>query len=114
MSNKIGINISIDVKKLDKNKFFVSQKTGATYADLTIFIDPDNPDQYDNHGFITQSVTKEEKAQGVKGVILGNGKVFWREGGQSNQNQVNNNHNQVDRTQSSNQAVDNFDDDIPF
>ena len=100
---------SIDVKKLDKNKFFVSQKTGATYADLTIFIDPDNEDQYGNHGFITQSVTKEEKAQGVKGVIVGNGKVFWREGGQSNQQP-----NQVDRTQSSNQAVDDGLESIPF
>ena len=112
MSNKIGINISIDVKKLDKSKFFVSQKTGATYADLTIFVDPDNEDRYGNHGFITQSITKEEKAQGVKGVILGNGKVFWREGGQAAQAKDNGYEsipNQVDRPQEQS-----FDDDIPF
>jgi hypothetical protein len=40
---------------------------------------------------ITQDVTKDEKAQGVKGNILGNGKVFWVENGQApqqaNQNQ---------------------------
>jgi single-strand DNA-binding protein len=36
---------------------------------------------------ITQDVSKEEKAQGIKGNILGNGKVFWKEGGQAPQAQ---------------------------
>jgi hypothetical protein len=34
---------------------------------------------------VTQDVSKDEKAKGVKGNILGNGKVFWVEGGQAPQ-----------------------------
>ena len=66
-------------------------KEGAQYLDATIFVNMDELDQYGNSGMITQDVSKEEKAQGVKGNILGNGKVFWVENGQApqqaNQNQ---------------------------
>ena len=36
----------------------------------------DEPDQYGNNGMIVESVTKEEKAGGVKGAILGNVKII--------------------------------------
>jgi len=36
---------------------------------------------------ITQDVSKDEKAQGVRGNILGNCKLFWTEGGQAPQQQ---------------------------
>lgn len=72
---KIGISIKLDVTKIDKNRLFKGAK--GTYLDLTTFIDTDNPDQYQNHGFIAQSVSKEEKAQRVQTPILGNCKVFW-------------------------------------
>ena len=42
-------------------------------------------DQYGNSGMITQDVTKEEKAQNIKGNILGNCKLFWNENGQAPQ-----------------------------
>ena len=67
---KIGISISIDVSKIDKTRLFKGKK--GTYMDLTAFIDLDNKDQYDNNGFISQSVNKEEKANGVQTPILGN------------------------------------------
>ena len=79
---KIGVNFKIDVTKLDKNRFFKG-KNGAVYADLTGFIDIENQDQYGNNGFITQQTSKEEREQGVKLPILGNSKVFYKDGGRA-------------------------------
>jgi len=72
---KIGISISIDVTKIDKTRLFHGKK--GIYMDLTTFIDTTNPDQYDQHGFISQTVNKEEREQGIKSPILGNCKVFF-------------------------------------
>lgn len=80
---KIGVNIKIDVSKIDKSRLFQGKK--GTYLDLTAFIDPDNPGQYGDHGMISQATTKEEREQGVKTPILGNCKVFFKEGGQAPQ-----------------------------
>jgi len=73
--SKIGINISIDVTKIDKSRLFQGKK--GTYLSLTTFIDSESPDQYDNHGFISQSTEKEEREAGVQTPILGNCKVFY-------------------------------------
>lgn len=75
---KIGVNLKIDVTKLDKTKFFKA-KTGAVYADLTVFIDPNHEDQYGYHGGITQALTKDERDANVKPKYLGNAKVFWKD-----------------------------------
>lgn len=72
---KLGIALKIDVTKLDKSRFFTGAR--GTYVDLTLFIDTDNPSQYGDHGGITQSLTKEERANGLKLPYVGNGKVFW-------------------------------------
>ena len=74
--SKIGISIKLDVKKLDKARFFAAQ-SGALYVDLTMFLDPDNEGQYGDHGFATKSTSKEERDQGVQMPILGNGKIFY-------------------------------------
>jgi len=84
MSNKIGVNLSIDVKSIEKARL-VNHQNGKTYLNMTVFIDPDSPDQYGQHGMITQDVSKEEKAGGVKGAILGNAKVFWKDNAQQQQ-----------------------------
>ena len=68
------ISISIDVTKLDKTRFYVGKK--GTYANLTFRLN-DEPDQYGNHGFIAEAVSKEERESGMRGTILGNGKVVW-------------------------------------
>jgi len=77
---KIGISIKIDVSKIDKARLFKGEK--GNYLDLTTFIDTDEAGQYGDHGFISQSVTKDERAQGINGNILGNCKVFFTEGTQ--------------------------------
>jgi len=73
---KIGVSLKIDVKKIDKARLFAAQ-SGALYVDLTMFLDTDNVGQYGDHGFITQSTTKEEREQNVQMPILGNGKIFY-------------------------------------
>ena len=81
--SKIGVTLKIDVTKIDKDRLFVGQK--GKYLDATVFIDTAGLDQYGNSGMITQDVSKDERAQGVKGNILGNCKVFWSENGQAPQ-----------------------------
>ncbi len=74
---KVGISVSIDVTKIEKARLFKGAK--GTYLDLTAFIDLDEQGQYGDNGMIVQSVSKEERQQGVKGPILGNVKVFYRD-----------------------------------
>lgn len=98
---KIGVKLKIDVTNIEKARLFKGKK--GTYLDATAFIDVDNKDQYDNNGMITQDVTKEEKNNGVKGAILGNVQVFWREEQQQSQTAT-----------KVSQVEDDFNDDIPF
>ena len=77
---KLGITVRVDVTKIDKARLFKGAK--GTYLDLTTFIDTEELDKYDNNGFISQSLSKEERDQGVKTPILGNCKVFYKDGGQ--------------------------------
>jgi hypothetical protein len=81
--SKIGLSLKINTSQIDMNRLFAGAK--GNYLDCTIFVDLAELDQYGNSGMVTQDVSKEEKAQGVKGNILGNGKVFWVEGGQAPQ-----------------------------
>ena len=83
--SKIGVSLKINVSQIEKARLFAGQK--GHYLDATVFIDLDQLDQYGNSGMITQDVSKDEKAQGVKGPILGNCKVFWSENGQAPQAQ---------------------------
>ena len=83
--SKIALSLKINVSQIDKARLFAGQK--GKYLDATIFVDLSELDQYGNSGMITQDVSKEEKQQGVKGNILGNGKVFWVENGQAPQQQ---------------------------
>ena len=78
---KIGIAIKVDVSKIDKARLFKGAK--GTYLECTTFIDTENPGQFGDHGFISQDVSKEERAQGAKGNILGSCKIFYTAAGQS-------------------------------
>ena len=85
--SKIALSLKIDLAKMDMTRIF-NGKNGAQYLDATIFVDMEQLDQYGNSGMITQSVSKDEKSQGIKGNILGNGKLFWVENGQAPQAQA--------------------------
>lgn len=64
------IVLKIDVTKIDKNHLF--QGKSGKYMDCILSENKDGPDQYGNAGFIAQSVSKEAKASGVRGPIIGN------------------------------------------
>jgi hypothetical protein len=117
---KIGVELKIDVTKINKQLLFSGAK--GTYLDATVFIDIDEKDQYDNNGMITQKVPKD----GVKnsGAILGNCKVFWNDG-QSQAPQAQQQPQQYQQQappqnqpsgvhQQAPNIPDGFDDDIPF
>ena len=126
--SKVALSLKINVSQIDKMRLFSGQK--GKYLDCTIFVDLDQLDQYGNSGMITQDVTKEEKVQGIKGNILGNGKVFWKEATQAQQapqqqvqQQQQAPQQQSQARQQTNQAVQqnvntngpiDFDDSIPF
>ena len=77
---KIAVSLRIDVTKIDKARLYKGAK--GTYLDAVAFIDLADEDQYGNAGMITQAVSKEEKAAGERGEILGNSKIIWRDEGQ--------------------------------
>lgn len=104
--SKIGVNFKVDVTKLDKSRFFKGQK--GTYVDLTCFIDPENPGEHGDHGFITQQQTKAERDNKQQMPILGNVKVFWQEEQQQAPPQA------PQQAPPQQPPQDNFDDSIPF
>lgn len=107
---KVGVSLKIDVTKIDKDRLFKGQK--GTYLDATVFVDIDEADQYGNNGMITQNVSKEERQAGTRGEILGNCKVFYRDGleaqGQAYQQQGG------QQRAPDPGGFDDFDDQIPF
>ena len=97
---KIGVELNIDVTKIDKSKIFAGKK--GKYLTMTAFIDIDNKGQYGDNGMITHKKDDGES----NGAILGNAKVFWKDEAQP----------QAPTQPGSNQApeLDSFDDDMPF
>lgn len=109
---KIGVNLKIDVKKIDKARLFRGQK--GTYLDAQCFIELEEFDQYGNSGMITQCVSQQERQQGIKGEILGNCKVFWNDSQPMPQQQAQQPQYQPPQQPPSFQPVDTPQDDIPF
>jgi single-stranded DNA-binding protein len=72
---KQSISISIDVSKIDKSALYISPKNGKKYLSIMLKI-REEKDQYGYDGFIAQEISKERKAAGEKGPILGNAKIM--------------------------------------
>ncbi len=68
-----NISLKINVKDIDKTKLYVGEK--GVYLDAVIIM-RDDDDQYGNIGMIVQNTTEEERAQNIKGTILGNAKII--------------------------------------
>ena len=62
------LNVSINCDKIDKSKIFAGKK--GNYLDLTLIPTPDN--KYGSSHMVVQSSSKEDRAKGIKGEILGN------------------------------------------
>lgn len=108
---KIGFNISVDVTRLDKSRFYKGKK--GTYAKLTCFVDTEAVSQYGDHGTITQELSKEDRDNGVKLPILGNAKIFWQDGQSKSTN--NQQYSKPEpQSKQSNEYDDGESSDIPF
>ncbi len=103
---KLGISIKIDVTKIDKARLFKGAK--GTYLDLTTFIDTEVEGTYGDHGFISQSTSKEERENNVQTAILGNCTVFSKK---ESDNQQEESYNPEPRSQG---KTEDEDGDIPF
>ena len=74
------ITLSIDVTKIPRDRIIPGKKPcndghTAKYLSLVLFENRDGTDAYGNDGFVSVSVTKEERESGVRGPIIGN----WKE-----------------------------------
>lgn len=107
----LGVNLNIDLAKLDKTRF-VKGKNGAIYCDLTMFLKPDEPGQYGDHGGIQIKQNEAESASKEKMPYVGNGKVFWAK--KSEGYSAPSSHQNVDSTAASAAKTALVDDDIPF
>ena len=105
---KIGVNFKINLSKLDKSRFFRAN-SGDIYANFTSFVDTENTDRFDNHGAITQGLTKEERQAKVKAPFVGNSKIFWKDSPKG-ENTPTTNQNQQEYSQQG----ERFDDPLPF
>ena len=76
--SKVGVNISNNLSKLDKSRFF--QGKNGLYLDLTTFINLDEQDQYGKNGIVKQSTKKDEN---IDLPIAGDVKIFWSDGQQA-------------------------------
>jgi len=74
----VGISVRIDMKKIDEKRIYKGQK--GDYLDLTTFVNLDEKDQYGNNGFVSQSVSKEEREAKEAKTYLGNVQVVWTNG----------------------------------
>lgn len=63
------LSYQINVSKIDKNRLYVGEK--GVYLSGVIVIH-DEPDQYNQNGFMTQDITEDERKTGMKSPILGN------------------------------------------
>lgn len=70
------ITCKLDVTKIDKSKLFKGEK--GTYLDIVLI---ETPNGKYGDWMVCQSVSKEERAAGVRGAILGNGKNFEKRSG---------------------------------
>jgi hypothetical protein len=111
--DSLGVNLNIDLTKLDKSRF-IKGKNGAIYCDLTMFLKPDTPTQYGDHGGIQIKQNETESASKEKMPYVGNGKVFWAK--KSEGYSAPSAHQNVDSGAASaaKTALDDLNDDIPF
>ena len=105
---KIGVEVSIDVTKIEKARLYQGQK--GKYLTMTTFIDVDQVDQYGNNGFIAHKKGQDEQNNAP---ILGNVKVFWSDARQAQQAPQQQAQQQQVKINPQEPTID-FDDDIPF
>ena len=74
------IALNLNLSLVDKARLYKGKK--GQYLSAVLHLSP-TTDQYGNHGFIVESITKEERQNGQRGTILGNAKILTP-GGENN------------------------------
>lgn len=69
----------INITKLDQTALFKGQ--AGEYLDFALW--PSKNSQYGDDYYITQSISKERRAKGERGPIIGNAKILKRDGAAS-------------------------------
>lgn len=69
----------INITKIDKTALFKGQ--AGEYLDFALW--PSKNSQYGDDYYITQSISKERRAKGERGPIIGNAKILKRDGAPS-------------------------------
>lgn len=64
--------LKVNLLSVDKNHLYKGEK--GIYLDIVLPL-KQIADKYGNNGMLTQGITKELRAAGVKGAILGNAKI---------------------------------------
>jgi hypothetical protein len=72
---KQTIDISLNLENADETAYYVSPKTGKKYLNASVLI-REEKGKYGYDGFVVQKISKERKAAGEKGPILGNAKIM--------------------------------------
>lgn len=80
MSGKL-VKIKINLKKLDKSRFYVGEQ--GTYCDLDVWINQEK-DSYGYDASVNQTQSKEERVSKVPKIYVGNG---WKNYGWDNNKQ---------------------------
>ena len=70
------INISINVSLINKDRLFKGKK--GSYLDAVMIETPNS--EYGDY-MIVERTTKQEYEDGVKGTIIGNGRIFIKQDG---------------------------------
>ena len=65
------IVFTLDLGRIDKSKIFTSAKTGKRYLSFGLV---EGPDQHGNAGQVVHSISREERAGGEKGKVVGSWK----------------------------------------
>lgn len=60
--------------KIDKTKLYTNPKDGAVWLDIVLIETPNS--QHGDDYMIVQGLSKEERAAGKKGAILGNARIL--------------------------------------
>lgn len=64
--------ININLSKIEESDIIHGAK--GKYVDLILLENRNGPDQYGNDGFVVQQISKERRAAGERGPIVGNWK----------------------------------------
>lgn len=70
MQNNL-MKLVINLSKIDKNRLYKGQK--GIYLNAVLII-KDEADQFGNHAFIVEEISKDQRIAGERGTILGSGK----------------------------------------